>query len=232
MNTPPLEVFMKCWRAMRICLQTRCCTWRKVVLDLPSSGGAGVQRLVPRSFELLSPCAAFALLRASRALACVLLIGALGACGTTSTKSSPSATAQPTPTANAQELQVLSAYRASWAAFEQASANADPSFPGLSATMINPQLATVQQKLTANQSAGIVGQGNVELYPYISSIGETQATVKDCVYSKSILIYKATGQPVPPITQPQHDAVVSTLTEVSQGIWKVMDQTVTPKECL
>jgi hypothetical protein len=54
--------------------------------------------------------------------------------------------------------------------------------------------------------------------------------VVDCVYSTAELVYKATGKPVPPVTPPENDGVVSTLV-LTGGTWKVSKQTVTDGKC-
>ena len=53
---------------------------------------------------------------------------------TTTTSTPVTATTDPTATA------VLAAYRAAWAAFEHALADANPDDPALAATMVDPQL--------------------------------------------------------------------------------------------
>ena len=61
--------------------------------------------------------------------------------GTKTTDSAPTTTTSPAATA------VLQAYRAGWAAFEHALADANPADPELPATMVDPQL----QQVKANQ---------------------------------------------------------------------------------
>ncbi len=54
---------------------------------------------------------------------------------------------------------VLSAYRATWAAFERALTTANPSDPELAATMVEPQLRSVKANLFADKRAGMVARG-------------------------------------------------------------------------
>ncbi|MHB8244847.1 MAG: hypothetical protein ACYDGN_05735 [Acidimicrobiales bacterium] len=68
----------------------------------------------------------------------------------------PSTTTNPTSTA------VLAAYRAEWAAFEQALSTANASDPGLAATMVAPMLQEVRRNLVSDQVNGIVGRGGVQ----------------------------------------------------------------------
>ncbi len=125
---------------------------------------------------------------------------------------------------------VLAAYRASSAAFEQALATANPADPALAATMIDPQLQSVKANLLADQRQGIVGRGTVTLHPKVIAISGSTATVVDCVYSTSELVYEATGKPVPPITPPENDGVRATL-DLTGGAWKLAKQTVTEGSC-
>jgi hypothetical protein len=139
-------------------------------------------------------------------------------------KSTPSSTTDPASTA------VLAAYRAAWAAFEHAAADANPEDPALAATMVDPQLQGVKANLLADQRQGIVGRGTTTLHPKIVSISATTATVVDCAYSTAALVYVSTGKPVPPVTPPENDGVRATLVLVN-GTWKVSKQTVTDGSC-
>ena len=127
----------------------------------------------------------------------------------TTTTSVPvtSTTLAPTSTA------VLQAYRAGWAAFEQALADANPSDPEL-----------------ADKKAGMVARGTTTLHPKITALSATTATVVDCVYSEAELLYAATGKPVPPVTPPEYDGVRATLV-LSRSTWKVSKQKVTEGTC-
>jgi hypothetical protein len=143
---------------------------------------------------------------------------------TTTTGAPPTTTTDPTTTA------VLQAYRASWSAFENALADADPSAPELTATMVDPQLEGVKANLLADQRQGIVGRGTFELHPKITSLTATTATIVDCAYSTSVLVYASTGKPVPPITPPENDGVQSSLV-LTGSTWKVAKQNVTDGSC-
>ena len=141
-----------------------------------------------------------------------------------STSASPSTSTDPTASA------VLAAYRAEWSAFEQALATANPEDPALAATMVNPQLQGVKANLFADQRQGMVGRGIFTLHPKIVSLSGSTATVVDCAYSTSVLVYAKTGKPVPPITSPENDGVHSILV-LTGGTWKVYKQTVTDGKC-
>ena len=125
---------------------------------------------------------------------------------------------------------VLAAYRAGWAAFEHALADANPEDPELAATMVPPQLTGVRANLTVDRQQGMVGRGSFVLHPKIVSLSATTARVVDCAYSTSVLVYAKTGKPVPPITPPENDGVSSELT-LTGGAWKVYKQTVTDGKC-
>ncbi|MCU4187347.1 hypothetical protein K6U06_23495 [Acidiferrimicrobium sp. IK] len=158
--------------------------------------------------------------------------GAADTGGTTSPTSS-STTASATPastTASPTTAAVLAAYRAGWAAFEHALTDANPEDPELMATMVAPQLTGVRANLAADQQQGMVGRGTFTLHPKITSLAATTATVVDCAYSTSVLVYAKTGKPVPPITPPENDGVQATLV-LTGGTWKVSKQNVTDGKC-
>jgi hypothetical protein len=125
---------------------------------------------------------------------------------------------------------VLQAYRASWKAFEEALSTANAYDQGLSATMVGTQLQNVRANLLGDRSAGVVGRGSVTLHPKIGSVSATTASVVDCSYSTSELIYAKSGKPVPPVTPPENDQVHATLV-FAGGAWKVSLQKVTEGSC-
>jgi hypothetical protein len=125
---------------------------------------------------------------------------------------------------------VIAAYRAASSAFVQALATANPNDPALMATMVDPELVSIRANLVGDQQKGIVGRGAVTLHPKLVSLLSTTATVVDCAYSTSELVYRATGKPVPPITPPENDGVSATLV-LTAGTWKVSKQTVTEGKC-
>ena len=147
----------------------------------------------------------------------------------TTTSSAPTTLFSTTSTTIATAA-VLDAYRAGWAAFEHALADANPGDPELPATMVDPQLQQVRGNLLADQEQGVVGRGTFTLHPKVTALSATSATVVDCAYSTAALVYKASGKPVPPVTPPENDGVTSTLV-LSGGTWKVSKQIVTDGKC-
>jgi hypothetical protein len=125
---------------------------------------------------------------------------------------------------------VLQAYRAASSAFVQALATANPNDPALAATMVDPELVSIRANLVGDQQKGIVGRGAVTLHPRLTSLSPTTATIVDCAYSTSQLVYQATGKPVPPVTPPENDGVNATLV-LTGGTWKLSKQTVTEGKC-
>ena len=163
----------------------------------------------------------------------------LAACGAGSADASHPSSSAPRRTSTTKatstpdggaDAAVLAAYRAASTAFQQALATANPQDPALAVTMVDPQLQGVKANLLADQRQGIVGRGTVTLHPKLVGVSATTATVVDCVYSSSMLVYEATGKPVPPITQPEHDGVRATLVLVG-GSWRLAKQTVTEGKC-
>lgn len=125
---------------------------------------------------------------------------------------------------------VLAAYRAEWAAFEQASETSDAADPALAATMVDPLLSQVRANLDGDKANGVVARGTFTLHPVVATVSATSATVVDCAYSTSELVYADTGRPVQPVTPPENDGVRATL--VHQGsVWKVAQQVVRDGSC-
>ena len=157
-----------------------------------------------------------------------------GAPSTTGTKAPIASTSIPATTTTTTlvptSATVLNAYRAGWVAYDQALATANAYDPSLAATMVDPLLQKVRANLLGDRNDGIVGRGNVELHPKITSLTSTTATVVDCTYSSSELVYATTGKPVPPVTPPENDGVRSILV-LSGSRWKVSQQSVTEGQC-
>ena len=96
--------------------------------------------------------------------------------------------------------------------------------------MVAPELVSIRANLVGDQQKGIVGRGGATLHPKLVSLSSTRASVVDCVYSTSELVYQATGKPVPPVTPPENDGVSATLV-FTGGTWKLSKQTVTEGKC-
>ena len=155
----------------------------------------------------------------------------IGASGpSTTTRGHSTASTRASSSRSGEAAAVLAAYRAASTAFQQALATANPQDPTLATTMVNPQLQGVKANLLADQRQGIVGRGTVTLHPKLVGVSATTATVVDCVYSSSMLVYEATGKPVPPITRPEHDGVRAMLVLVG-GSWRLAKQSVTEGKC-
>lgn len=163
----------------------------------------------------------------------------LAACGTGSADASHPSSTAPRPTSTTRvtsmtgggtEAAVLAAYRAGWTAYEAALASANPADPALAATMVDPLLQRVKANLYAYRRQGIVGRGPVDLNPKVVALSSSTATVVDCTFSSSELVYASTGKPVPPATPPEHDGVRATLV-LTASTWKVSEQSVTEGTC-
>jgi len=178
--------------------------------------------------------------RALLGVSCVVAGAVLASCGGSgsSRATHPTSTDSPsttfvqstTTTPNPTDAAVLAAYRAASNAFVQALATANPNDPALTATMIDPELVSIRANLVGDQQKGIVGRGTVTLHAKLVSLSSTTATVVDCAYSTSELVYQATGKPVPPVTPPENDGVSATLV-LAGGTWKLSKQTVTEGKC-
>jgi hypothetical protein len=121
---------------------------------------------------------------------------AVSACGNSPSAAPPTTRAKPTTTTSTPTTTttdptaaaVLQAYRAEWAAFEQALSMANASDPALAATMVAPMLQEVRRNLVSDQVNGIVGRGGVQLHPRVEHVTATSATVVDSSYSTFELI--------------------------------------------
>ena len=135
-----------------------------------------------------------------------------------------------TTTLNSTASAVLQAYRASWKAFEQASSTANAYDQELAATMVGTQLQNVRANLLGDQHAGAVGEERSRCIRKSPRSPPRRASVVDCAYSTSELIYAKSGKQVPPITPPENDGIQSTLV-LTGGTWKVSQQNVTEGHC-
>lgn len=64
------------------------------------------------------------------------------------------------------------------------------------------------------------------MHPKTTALSATTATVVDCAYSTSGLVYANSGKPVAPVTRAENDGVQATLV-LTGGTWKVSKQNVT-----
>jgi hypothetical protein len=96
--------------------------------------------------------------------------------------------------------------------------------------MVNPLLHQVEGSLVVDNQEGIVARGSITLHPRVASATATSATVLDCTYSASFLVYKKTGKQVPPITSAEHVGVKATLV-LDGSTWKVKRQDLTEGSC-
>ena len=166
----------------------------------------------------------------------IVVLGSLAllgtACSSSHRRATPVATTTTivTTTTNRQEAAVLAAYRAAWAAFEHAGLTANAFDPLLPETMIDPVLQQVRRNLLGDKAHGAVARGTFTLHPHVLAMTGTSATVVDCAYSTSVLVYATTGKQVPPVTPPEYDGIKSTVTLVGSA-WKVSQQAVTEGHC-
>lgn len=166
-------------------------------------------------------------------VALAALFGLTG-CGSPSSPS-PSSSHSATPSSNAADAAIVQAYRAESAAYVAAVRIPDPAYEPLTATAVDPLLIQVRSSLVYDKEQGIVGRGDVTLqHPHVVALNGAKAVVADCVYSALILVYTATGQPVPGQpggTKPEYDGVQSTLVLTAGGVWKVSNQVITAGSC-
>ena len=168
----------------------------------------------------------------------VLLLGLAvlsSACTTTAPlhvqlgEASVSATTDPVSTINAA---VVGAWRSAEETFFAAEAQtAGYSSPQLDAEFAEPELSTIKRNLALQSFQGEVGEGWSDVgRPVVVSLGPTEthptvATVVSCIHDTQVLVYRATGVPVPGVLGVQDWAVVtSEMVLDPSGSWKVSSQ--------
>lgn len=94
-----------------------------------------------------------------------------------------------TSTTQDPEAAVLEAYEAGWQAFNEASRQpVDPALPALEETMTGEALESARQSLNEWAEAGEYIDGPpVDTAPQVTDLGESEATLEDCVIEESVL---------------------------------------------
>lgn len=105
------------------------------------------------------------------------------------------------------------------------------SSPQLDAEFAEPELSTIKRNLALQSFQGEVGEGSSDLgRPVVVSLGPTEsdptlATVVSCIHDTQVLVYRATGEPVPGVLGVQDwAAVTSEMVLDSAGTWKISSQ--------
>jgi hypothetical protein len=145
--------------------------------------------------------------------------------GTPPTMTTPSPTPELDPV-EAAEQAAVAAYRSMWAAFSEASRQADPDHPDLPRYATGDALELLVSGLEANRREGLVSDGGeVVLHPVVVEVEPAQApvraTVSDCADTSETRRVRPTG---PPFTDsPGGWRQVTATVEVIDGEWKVAD---------
>jgi hypothetical protein len=141
---------------------------------------------------------------------------------TMTTSASPIVTA--TPSSDPVEAAIINAYEQGQEAVEAAMVIPNPNYPALTTWLTGSALAQARSTLQTLAQQGEVVTGSQQFHPVVSSVSATNATVTDCLYSTLVVVYKATGKPVPGQpggTQPEWDQVTMTMTLVNPaGTWQ------------
>ena len=147
----------------------------------------------------------------------------LAACGSTAVAAPPTVrtSSHPSPTPEARDKEVLSAYLAATAAFVHAETTMDPDDPALPATMTGDELSTVKKNLIIDRAGGLIARGSITPgSPHVVSVNGAVATLRDCAYSGLVLYDSHTGRTAPGnLNGPQSVGVTATFTNVG-GVWK------------
>lgn len=173
--------------------------------------------------------------RALGRLSTLVIVVGLGtaACSGGGTDGPPAASRRTTTTLRATDQQVIQGWRAAEQAFYTAAYTNDAASPALAATMVDPALSQARQFLFAAKSDGYLGRGTFDLgHPKVVSVSGDTAVLKSCVYGGVIEVNATTGKPAPaPFGVASNEEVQSTLRQVSTGLWKISQNTVTEGRC-
>lgn len=160
-----------------------------------------------------------------------LLVGACTRAVPVQIRLAPASASTTDPTARIGTA-VLGAWRAAEDGFFAAeSQTAGYTSPQLDAGFAEPELGAIKRNLALQSFEGEVGEGPWDLGdPVVVSIGPTEAdptvaTVQSCLHDTQVLVYRATGKPVPGVLGSQDWAgATSQMVLTAPGTWKVSTQ--------
>ncbi len=165
--------------------------------------------------------------------------GADGAAGGGPAGGGPAVPAAPARTATIDPTgapstsgQVAAAWLSAEEAFANAALTSDPDQPDLLATMVAPQLPWSRSLLAQMRSAGQVAKGPV-LYgtPAVTILGGGRATVRACVHDEEVVVWAATGQPVPGEPGRVDYELFESTMELTGSGWKLLTQRIGVDQC-
>ncbi len=148
-------------------------------------------------------------------------------------RAEPSADASPSsPTDQASESPVISAWIAAQRAFEDSVRTADATAPELSATTVTPQLSWAESFVTLVRMAGEVARGPVAFGdPQVVRQGPRLATVRACVHDDEIVVSATTGHPVTGVLGQVDVELFTSIMERTASGWKLANQSVEVGQC-
>ena len=129
------------------------------------------------------------------------------------------------------EERLIAAYEAFWDAMYAAAdpgngEAADPAYPGLGETAVDPQLSDTRASLTDLRDKGLVSRGRIDTAAEVSAVlnDDTVATLVDCVIQVegAGVFDAATGEVVTKVQGGRHSYVVTSLA-MDDGVWKVQN---------
>lgn len=122
----------------------------------------------------------------------------------------------------ALEAEVLAAYRAHWDAFLTAADPPNPDHPALAATTTGRELEFLRNALARDREAGVVVRGSINLDPEVVRVNDGEAWVRDCIWDRSGVFVRETGQVAVPVTT---EMELRTFRLVrTEGRWKVAER--------
>ena len=120
----------------------------------------------------------------------------------------------------------LAAYRAMWAAYEEALSAPDPSSPALQQTATGDALAILTKAIASAQAQGLKGTGGATFDPQVVKLAPakkpTQVTIRDCLDTSKSHLVKATPSGAPYKDTPGGKRLtIAIVDRQADGVWKV-----------
>lgn len=149
----------------------------------------------------------------------------LAACSPSGTAHTATKRPATTTTSTPQDA-VLRSYSMAVAAIADAERHADPQWPQLLASVVDPELAHIQGFIRLETSLKYHDAGTERIIrSEVSTFSATKATVRACLYG-ALIAYQANGQPAPGNAgEVTYGIVTATLVPVAPGRWALQEAT-------
>lgn len=160
----------------------------------------------------------------SRQLLVTVIVGLVGAGCSSSASTTPESTASTSSivtstTLDQGEEAVLDAYRRYWQIYIAVGSEMKLPDPRLAEVATGDELRQLNGAFLADQAAGQVLRGTIDLAPEVLERTPERALVRDCQASQILVIERATGRPLGP-APPERTLITVTMLR-DTGVWKV-----------